>query len=108
MPIKPSGWARNKARAVDYFNICPRLFVIDGFAGFDKQYSQKVRILCTRPYHALFMKQMLIRDTEAELNKNFGRGGPDFTVMNAGEFCSDPLTEDVRTKTSVNVNFTDR
>jgi len=53
------------------------------------------------------MKQMLIRDSEANLHKNFAKG-PNFTVMNAGEYHADPEnTECVNDKTSVNVNFTD-
>ena len=38
--------------------------------------------------------------------RNFA-AGPDFTVMNAGEFKADPITEDVTSETSVCVNFTD-
>ncbi len=54
------------------------------------------------------MKNMLIRDSEVNLNKAFSAHGPAFTVMNAGEYHADPEnTENVATKTSVNVNFTD-
>jgi phosphoenolpyruvate carboxykinase (ATP) len=49
---------------------------------------------------------MLLRDDEVTLARNFA-AGPDFTVMNAGEFYADPSTEDVTSRTSVNVNFTD-
>jgi phosphoenolpyruvate carboxykinase (ATP) len=88
-------------------NIAPRLFVIDGYAGYDPKYRLNVRIICTRPYHALFMKNMLMRNPEPELHKDFNQKGVDFTVLNGGESCADPLTEDVNTKTSVNVNFKD-
>lgn len=50
---------------------------------------------------------MLLRDTENNLATNFGRG-PDFTVMNAGEFYADPSTEDVTDRTSVAVNFSEK
>lgn len=109
MPISPMGFSRNRARAIDFLNLTPRIFVIDGYAGYDPKYRQNIRILCTRPYHALFMKQMLIRASEEELNKCFiEKGGPHFTVINGGESYADPLTEDVKTKTSINVNFTDK
>lgn len=52
------------------------------------------------------MKQMLLRDTLANLEENF-RNGPDFTCLNAGEFLADPLTEGVTNPTSINVNFKD-
>jgi len=51
---------------------------------------------------------MLIRDTKAGLSDEFREGGPDFTIMNAGEYAADPLTEDVTSKTSVSINFTDK
>lgn len=50
------------------------------------------------------MKQMLIRAPNEVLNKAFGKR-VDFTVLNAGEFCADPSTEQVTSETSVNVNF---
>ncbi len=37
------------------------------FAGWDPQYRVKVRVICSRPYHALFMHNMLIRPTREEL-----------------------------------------
>ena len=84
-----------------------KIFVIDGYAGADPEYRKKARIISTRPYHALFMKQMLLRDTNEELNASFGTG-PDFTVLNAGEFIADPKTEDVKSTTSINVNFKEK
>jgi len=61
IPISPKGFARNRRRAIDFLNIRPRLFIIDGYAGWDEEYRMKCRVVSTRPYHALFMKQMLIR-----------------------------------------------
>jgi phosphoenolpyruvate carboxykinase (ATP) len=52
------------------------------------------------------MKNMLLRDDESSLKKNF-LSGPDFTVLNGGEFPADPHTEDLTSKTSINVNFSD-
>jgi phosphoenolpyruvate carboxykinase (ATP) len=49
----------------------------------------KCRIIATRPYHALFMKQMLIRAPLDQLKKDFAKGA-DFTILNAGEFPADP------------------
>ena len=52
------------------------------------------------------MKQMLIRDTIDNLNTSFAKK-IDFTIINAGEFVADPLTESVKCGTSVNVNLKD-
>ena len=54
------------------------------------------------------MKQMLIRDSPEGLEKKFKDGGPDFTVMNAGEFVADTQVDGVTDKTSVCVNFKNR
>jgi phosphoenolpyruvate carboxykinase (ATP) len=56
MPISEAGYARNRKRVVDFLNIRPRLFIIDGYAGWDEKYRLNTRVICVRPYHALFMK----------------------------------------------------
>jgi phosphoenolpyruvate carboxykinase (ATP) len=84
-----------------------QIFVIDGYAGWDEEYRIKTRVISVRPYHALFMKQMLIRGDLEQLKKDF-KEGIDFTILNAGEFVADTNTEDVNTPTSVCVNFTDK
>ncbi len=40
-------------------------------------------MVCSRPYHALFMHNMLIRPSAEEL-EDFGE--PDFVIYNAGEW----------------------
>lgn len=74
-----------------WYNII-QLFVIDGFAGWDEKHRLNCRVIATRPYHALFMKQMMIRAPNDVLNKAF-KERVDFTTMNAGEFIADPHTE---------------
>jgi phosphoenolpyruvate carboxykinase (ATP) len=53
------------------------------------------------------MKQMLLRDNQTDLNASFSKG-PDFTVLNSGEFIADPKTEDINSTTSINVNFKEK
>jgi phosphoenolpyruvate carboxykinase (ATP) len=107
IPISPDGYARNRQRVIDWLQYKRELFIIDGYAGWDPDYRLKIRIICTRPYHALFMKCMLMRAPVDELVEEF-KTGPDYTVMNAGEFVADPLTDSVTNGTSVNVNFKER
>lgn len=92
----------NHQRAIDYLNTCNRLYVIDGFAGWDPNYRLKVRIIVERPYHALFMHNMLIRPSREEL-ENFG--DPDFVVYNAGRFPANRFTEGMTSDASVDVSF---
>jgi phosphoenolpyruvate carboxykinase (ATP) len=92
----------NRERAVDYLNTRERLYVFDGFAGWDPKYRIKVRVVASRAYHLLFMRNMLIRPTEEEL-ENFGT--PDFTIFNAGEFPANRYTTGMSSTTSVSINF---
>ncbi len=92
----------NRERAIDYLNTKPHLYVVDGFAGWDERYRIKVRIICSRAYHALFMWNMLIRPTQDEL-ASFG--DPDYTIINAGQFSANRYTSGMTSKTSVALNF---
>jgi phosphoenolpyruvate carboxykinase (ATP) len=92
----------NHERAIDYLNTCERLYVIDGFAGWDPSYRMKIRIICTRAYHALFMHNMLIRPTKEELS-DFGE--PDFTIYNAGRFPANRYTSEMTSTTSIDLSF---
>lgn len=92
----------NHERAIDYLNTCSRLFVVDAFAGWDPEYRIKVRIICTRAYHALFMQNMLIMPTASEL-ADFGE--PDYVVFNGGGFPANRYTSEMTSKTSVDVHL---
>jgi len=92
----------NRERAVDYLNTRERLYVFDGFAGWDPESRIKVRVVCARAYHALFMQNMLIRPNEEEL-EHFGK--PDFTIFNAGQVPANRLTSGMTSTTSVSLNF---
>jgi len=48
-------------------NVAPKIYIVDGFTSHDPKYRYRFRILTSRAYHALFMKNMLIRPTEEEL-----------------------------------------
>jgi len=102
IPLDENTFKINHQRAVDYLNTCERLYVIDGFAGWDPNYRLKVRIIAERPYHGLFMHNMLIRPTQEEL-ENFGE--PDFVVYNAGKFPANTFTEGMTSDASVDVHF---
>jgi phosphoenolpyruvate carboxykinase (ATP) len=102
--LKKSSYVMNRQRAIDYLNTRRRLYVVDGFAGWTSRYRIKIRVICSRPYHALFMNNMLIRPTQQEL-ADFGE--PDYVVFNAGEFPADPHTPGLRSATSINLNFDD-
>jgi phosphoenolpyruvate carboxykinase (ATP) len=43
----------NRERAVDYLNTRKRLYIVDGYAGWDPKYRIKVRVVCARAYHGM-------------------------------------------------------
>jgi phosphoenolpyruvate carboxykinase (ATP) len=102
VPMQARSFEVNRERARDWLNTRPRLYIVDGFAGWDPAHRLKVRVVCCRPYHALFMWNMLIRPTAVEL-ETFGK--PDFVIYNAGEFPANRFTEGMSSKTSVDIDF---
>lgn len=92
----------NRQRAIDYLNTREQLYVVDGFAGWDPRYRVKVRVICARAYHALFMRNMLIRPSADEL-ANFGE--PDYVIYNAGQFPANPHTHQMTSRTSIDISL---
>jgi len=102
IPMDEHTFLINRERAIDYLNTRDRLYVFDGYAGWEPKYRIKVRVVCTSAYHALFMYDMLIRPTREQLHE-FGE--PDFTIFNAGSFPANRYTRDMSSGTSVDINF---
>jgi phosphoenolpyruvate carboxykinase (ATP) len=102
IPLSPHSFDEVRSRAVDYFNTQLRLYVFDGYAGWDPEHRIKVRVICTRAYHAQFMHNMLIRPTYEEL-ATFGE--PDYVIFNAGCGPADPSIDGVETQTCVALDF---
>jgi phosphoenolpyruvate carboxykinase (ATP) len=92
----------NRETSICYLNSLDKVYVFDGFAGWDKEYQLKVRIISSRPYHCLFMHNMLIRPSKDELI-NFG--DPDFTVYNAGVFPCNRLSGYMTSSTSIDFDY---
>lgn len=101
-PLDEASFCINRERAKDYLNTRDRLYVVDAYAGWDPRYQIKVRVICSRPYHALFMHQMLIRPSDEQL-ESFGT--PDFVIYNAGRFPANRYTTGMTSTTSVDVSF---
>jgi phosphoenolpyruvate carboxykinase (ATP) len=102
IPLSAHAFQNNKQRTLDYLNTRRALYVVDGFANWDKKNHLKVRVICCRPYHALFMHNMLIRPSASEL-ASFAT--PDFVILNAGEFPADPSIDGLTSNASVDINF---
>lgn len=80
------------------------LFVQDLYAGADPAYRIKVRLVTTQAWNALFARNMFIRPTPAEL-ESFE---PDFFILHAPLFQTDPALDQVRSSTTVALSFEQR
>jgi phosphoenolpyruvate carboxykinase (ATP) len=103
--LDPHSFLVNRERAVDYLNTRDRLYVVDGYAGWDPKHQLKIRVVCARAYHALFMHNMLIRPTAEQL-ASFGE--PDYVIYNAGGFPANRHTTGMTSTTSVDLSFARR
>lgn len=80
------------------------LYVVDTFAGADPEYRIKVRFIVERPYHALFIRNLLIRPSAAELLEF----EPDWTVIDFGRMKLDPATDGTPGEASIAMNLAER
>ncbi len=81
-----------------------RLFVIDTYGGADPKHRIAVRFIVERPYHALFIKQLLIRPSAEEL-KNFQ---PEWTVCNMCRLYAEPELDGTRSEAVIALNFAEK
>jgi len=78
-----------------------RIFVVDGYAGWDPKYRVNVRVLCSRAYHALFMKNMLVEVSPADLDTFV----PDLVIINAGGFPANRYVDGVSSSCTVDLHL---
>jgi len=94
----------NRERAIDYLNTRKRLYIVDGYGGWDHDYRVPVRVITSRAYHALFMQNMLVPPLESEM-VNFETGADLFVIYNAGVFPANRQTDGMTSSTSIAVSF---
>ncbi|CDR95625.1 phosphoenolpyruvate carboxykinase, putative [Babesia bigemina] len=94
-------YAINRERAIDYINLQQRVYITDAYAGWDPEHRIRVRVISTRAYHALFMKNLLIEPTAEEL----AAFEPDFVLYNAGAFPCNRYTRGVSSSTSICLSY---
>jgi len=78
------------------------LYVQDCYAGADPRYRLNVRVITELAWHALFMRNLLIRPDPDEDLSGFI---PDFTVICAPHFHSNPEEDGTRSETFIVLNF---
>lgn len=78
------------------------LYVVDTFGGASPDHRIAVRFIVEKAWHALFIRQLLIRPSESEL-RNFE---PQWTVMDFSTLTADPTEDDTRSEAVIALNFT--
>ncbi len=81
------------------------LFVQDCYAGADPTYRMPVRIITETAWHSLFARNMFIG---LESQDAYKKHVPDFTIIAAPSFKTDPRVDGTRTDTAIILNFAQR
>ncbi|MER3496886.1 MAG: hypothetical protein C4320_09085, partial [Armatimonadota bacterium] len=87
---------RLRERFAEYA-IGKELYVVDTFAGADPAERIAVRFVVERPYHALFIHQLLLRPTAEELAAFV----PGWVVTDFGRMSTDPARDGVRSDATI-------
>ena len=100
-PISREKFLAIKAKATAYLQN-REVFVFDGFAGADKKYTQKFRIINELASQNLFIHQLLIRPNAEEL-ANFGEA--DYTMIVAPGCKCDPVVDGVHSEAAIIIDY---
>ncbi|HWA83910.1 MAG TPA: phosphoenolpyruvate carboxykinase (ATP) [Fimbriimonadaceae bacterium] len=102
-PMDPATFEHIRERLHDYAE-GKNLYVIDTYGGADPNNRIKARFIVERPYHALFIKQLLIRPTAEEL----ATYEPDWTIVDMGKLAMTPATDGTKGDAVIALNFAER
>ena len=100
-PISKEKYQAIRAKACAYLQ-GREVFIFDGFAGADKKYTQKFRIINELASQNLFIHQLLIRPTAEELA---AYGEPDYTIIAAPGFKCDPVADGVHSEAAIIIDY---
>ena len=103
VPISKEKFDSIKSKMLAYLQN-KELFVFDGFAGADKKYTKKFRVVNEVAAQNLFIHQLLIRPTAEEL-ETFE---PDFTLVVAPGFKCVPEVDGTHSEAAILVNLEGR
>ncbi len=101
--MEPETFRKLIAKANEYVR-GKRLFQIDTFGGASSEHRIAVRFLVERPYHALFIKQLLIRPSAPQL----ASFEPEWTVVDLCHLRADPVADRTRSEAVIALNFAEK
>jgi phosphoenolpyruvate carboxykinase (ATP) len=101
--MSPEVFARLLDKANEYIR-GKSLYVVDTFGGADPDHRINARFIVERPYHALFIKQLLIRPSQEELEAY----EPDWTILDLCHLKCDPATDGTKGDAVIALNFAEK
>jgi len=81
-----------------------KLYVADLFGGSQPEHRVKVRVINELAWHNLFIRTLLVRPTEAELDGFV----PEYTIIDLPSFVADPERHGCRSETVIAVNLSEK
>ncbi len=101
--MSPETFEKVRAKLANYAT-GKRLYVIDTYGGADTDHRIAARFIVERPYHALFIKQLLIRPTEAELATYV----PEWTIVDMGKLIMEGPADGVKGDAIIALNMAEK
>ena len=98
--MSPAAFEKLWAKAEAYAKT-KELYVVDTFGGASTEHRVAARFIVEKAWHALFIKQLLIRPTADEL-KDYE---PQWTVMDMSMLQADPAADGTRSEAVIALNF---
>jgi phosphoenolpyruvate carboxykinase (ATP) len=104
VPMTPAHFAALKADFLAALAAKDTLYVADLFGGSQPEHRVNVRVINELAWHNLFIRTLLVRPTEAEL-ESFA---PEYTIIDLPSFRADPERHGSRSETVIAVNFSEK
>jgi len=101
VPISREKFNSIKNQMIEYLN-GKEVFIFDGYAGADKTYTQKFRVINELASQNMFIHQLLIRPTKEELA---AYGEADYTIICAPGFKCDPARDGVNSEACIAIDY---
>ena len=100
-PISREAFNSIKEKMINYLN-GKEVFIFDGYAGADKTYTQKFRVINEMASQNMFIHQLLIRPTVEELATY---GEADYTIICAPGFKCDPAIDGTNSEACIAIDY---
>lgn len=102
-PMSPAHFDRLFSKVQSYYQ-GRGAYVLDAEAGADPKYTLPIRVIGQKAWHMLFCHNLFLRLSPEKLASH----KPEFTIISAPEFHTDPSTDGTNSETAIVVNFSKR